>query len=463
MKKFVKGIVSIAITLIISLSPVSLMPASAAEDSTPPKLMSVEVLSSSVKAGESFKVRVKIDESETGLSRIIIQFNDRKYGMVTAYEYKIFETPLYSSGKNYIEHTFTIPTRKDFIGGEWHIGYMVLYDEKGNSMYYESNFSVKENKLYSRNSKFSHTVSGNISINVSGGTSSVPRPTINSVEILNPEVEKGQNLKVKLSVTSPVALSYVSFYIPKTNWTDEFNYVAYDMPSGTGTKTFTIEIPIENSRHIGEWEIQDIYVRDAKNTDAHFTNQLTGGYFADYYKESPAKFDLLKFNITGIAGDETRPISNSIRVLNDELTVTKPGILYLEVDITEEGTGVECFDFHYMSVVNSVESPAFSGWARVCTKKYDNGDSADTITIIDKPLKTGKHILEVPIPAKIVNGQYRMHLELRDGADNISHHTNYENIYDDFCVKDEFDYSFEISITNKTLLEKVNAMQEELA
>lgn len=460
MKKLFKGIGACLIALIIALSPINMPSVSAAEDSTPPKLMAVEVLSSSVNAGDSFKVRIKVEESETGLSRIIIQFNDRKFGLVTAYEDKVWESPVYSSGKNYIEHTFTIPTRKDFIGGEWHIGYMVLYDQKGNSTYYESNFSVKENKLYTRDSKFSHTVSGNINIKVNGGTASVPRPVINSVKILNPTVEKGQNLKVELNVTSSTPLSQIAFYIPKDNWSDVFDYSSYDMPKAAGTHTIVVEIPISTSRHIGDWEIQDIYITDTKNNDAHFTNQLTGGYFADYHKEAPGKFDLLKFKITGVAGDETRPIANSMKVLNDELIVTKPGILYLEVDITEEGTGVECMDFHYMSVVNSVESPAFSGWARVCLKKYDNGVSADTITIIDKPLKTGKHVLEVPIPAKIVNGQYRMHVDMRDGAENVSETSNFENVHADFFVKDEFDYSFEIGITNKTLLEKVKAMQE---
>jgi len=460
MKKIFKLLGACVLALIITVSPINTPLVSAAEDSTAPKLMAIDVLSSTVKAGDSFKVRIRVDESETGLSRAIIQFNERKFGLVTAYEDKIWESPVYSSGSNYIEYTFTIPTRKDFVGGNWYIGYITLYDQKGNSIYYESNASSTENKLYSRDSKISHTVSGNININVSGGTTTVPRPIINSIKILNPSVEKGQSVRLELNVTTSEPLSSASFYLYTDNMSDEFYPITYDMPKGTGTLTFKIEIPMDASRHIGNWEIQDIYLNDTKENSAHFTNQLTGGYFADYYKEAPGKFDLLKFELTGIAGDETAPVPNSIKVLNDELTVTKPGILYLEVDITEEGTGVERIDFKYMPIIDSQESPAFLGWSRVCVKGRDNGDGYDVLASIDKPLKTGKHLLEVPIPAKIVNGKYRMHIELYDGAENGSLQSYFDKVYADFFINDEFDYSFELGITNKNLLEKVRAMKD---
>ncbi len=460
MKRFIKNIGACLIALILAISPMSALPVGAAEDATPPQLVSVEVLSDTVKAGGSFQVRIKVKESETGLVRAIIQFNDKKLGMVTAYEDKTWETPVYSSGQSYIEYTFTIPTRKDFIGGDWYVGHLQFFDQKGNHTDYFGVYNSGESKLYSDSFKPQHNVFGKIHTNVTDGAANVLRPVINSVKILNPTVEKNQNLKIELNVTSTEPIVHAALYLYKNNMSDEFYPSTYDIPQGTGTQTFTIEIPIDSTRHIGDWEIQDLRLYDAKNNEAHYTNQLTGGYFADYYKESPGKFDLLKFNITGVAGDETAPVPNSIKVLNDELTVTKPGILYLQIDITEEGTGVSCVDLKYLPIEDSQEVLGRLGWSVIGLKEYDTNGGYDIFTTIDKPLKTGTHTLEVPIPSTILNGEYRMHVELTDGADNKSHQSFFDKVYADFFVKDEFDYKFELGITNGGLLSSVKNLKE---
>lgn len=460
MKKISKCIGAFLIALIIAISPISTNIVFAAEDTTAPQLVSAEVLSNSVKAGDSFQVKVRIKENETGLIRATIQFNDSKYGLVAAYVDTSWETPLYSSGQQYIEHIFTIPTRADFIGGDWYIGYLVLYDQKNNSSQYYTLVNSNDNKLYSDSFKPQHVVLGKTHVNVTGGTAAVPRPVVNSIKLLTPTVEKGQKLKLELSVTSMKPLASASVYMHKDDWTDQVHPEIYGMPQGAGTQKVILEIPIDNKRHIGNWEIQDIRFTDIDGNHAHYTNQLMDGYIGDYFHEAPGKFDLLKFTITGVQGDEIAPVPNSLKVLNDELSVTKPGILYLQLDLTENETGVSKIDFKYFPVIDSQESVGFIGWNSITLNPQEYNGGEDIVTRLDKPLKTGTHILEVPIPQRIPNGNYRVRVELFDGADNPSHWSTYDDVYADFIIKDEFDYKFELGVTNKELLSAVKNLNE---
>ena len=128
--------IAVCLSMVVGLlSALDVLKANAAEDLTAPELVSLEVLDTEVTAGQEIKIKIKVREEETGLARAMIQINHVEEDKNAEAPIKIenyIGSPLYSSGDNLIEYTFTIYTRSTTRSGEWHIGYLDLYDQKGN-------------------------------------------------------------------------------------------------------------------------------------------------------------------------------------------------------------------------------------------------------------------------------------------------------------------------------------------
>ena len=453
-----KHFLTIIMAFILACYSIGVLVVSAAEDTSAPELISVEVQKSSINAGQEINVRVKVKESGTGLVKAMIQFNHSTTGDIMASTTQCWETPQYSSGQSYINYVFTVPTVTNTKDGDWFMAYLEFYDQKGNfSRYYGK---PNNNQVYSEFIEPQQVLEGKTHVQVNGGSGDLQKPVIESIKIQNSTVEKSEKLKLEIEIRDVSALSYIQ--IDMSSKTDKYCYQQYEISSINGTCKYIFEIPINNARHTGEWEINEIYISDAVGNVAHYTNQINQDYFIDYYGENKDKFSLLKFTVIGNKGDETAPIVNGIKILNDREMVTKPGILQFELDITEDGSGVVCIDIEYERPNGEVPDVNSRAIYRICTKGYEDNQSITNANImLDRPLKTGKYTLEVPVGSMKPNGDYEVHVRrMVDEAEN--EYVNYANqgLRAKFTLNDEFDYCFEMGITNGNLFKAVQDMQE---
>ena len=430
----------------------------AAEDLTAPELVSIEVLDREVTAGQEIKIKIKVREEETGLARAMIQINhveEDKNAQSPIQVDNYIGTPQYSSGENLIEYTFTLYTRATTLSGEWHIGYLDLYDQKGNLTTFNGS---RENNSLTQGMVSNPVVFENlprIKVNSAGGDQS--RPMIHAVSVKTPVVTKPGKLVVELEATMASKLVYAQFNLAKEGMADTYCEMVY-APKQVNGNVYTFEVSIDEVRHVGQWQVTDIRLRDSDGRESIHTNQIVPGYFVDYYNPAE-RYPTLNFTVAGIQGDETKPKVNSIRVLNDNKVVEKPGILKVEIDITEEDSGVAGVEIYYERVdcadddVNSRHGQRFYVEGHV--------DAWIDHVKLDGPLKTGKHILEVPVFSTKPAGTYKATVTmLKDASQN--EYTDYicNGPSAEFTVTDEFNYVFEYGITNQNLLDAIENLKE---
>lgn len=425
----------------------------AAEDLTPPELVSFEILKTDIAAGESFQVKIQVRESETGLSRAMIQFNhvdEYSNGALPIHTDNTLGTPLYSSGDNLIEYTFTVSTPSNTLSGDWVIGYLELHDQKGNFSRY---CGFKQGDSLQQQLPSEGTVlEGATHIQLTSSSGDLARPLINSILVKTPVVEKPGVLQLELDVTCSSPFSYAQVNFSKNDSADNFVHFVYNA-TRVGENGLVFEIPIEQVRHLGEWYVCELYLYDTEGRCGHY--HAYNGHLADFYNPA-AQYDMVTFTVTGEMGDETKPVINAIRVLNNEGIVEKPGILKVEFDIVEEGTGVTGMEVYYERIdCNEIDFASRTIY-QLYAKGHDLYNFADAY--FDAPLKTGKHIFEIPVFSTKPAGKYMVTVRfLEDAAQN-----QYQNFDVDaeFTVTDEFNYVFEYGITNQGLLSAIQAMQE---
>lgn len=451
-KKMISFLLSVAIVLGI-VGTCGALHVAAAEDLTPPELVSFEILKTDIAAGESFQVKIQVRESETGLSRAMIQFNhvdEYSNGALPIHTDNTLGTPLYSSGDNLIEYTFTVSTPSNTLSGDWVIGYLELHDQKGNFSRY---CGFKQGDSLQQQLPSEGTVlEGATHIQLTSSSGDLARPLINSILVKTPVVEKPGVLQLELDVTCSSPFSYAQVNFSKNDSADNFVHFVYNA-TRVGENGLVFEIPIEQVRHLGEWYVCELYLYDTEGRCGHY--HAYNGHLADFYNPA-AQYDMVTFTVTGEMGDETKPVINAIRVLNNEGIVEKPGILKVEFDIVEEGTGVTGMEVYYERIdCNEIDFASRTIY-QLYAKGHDLYNFADAY--FDAPLKTGKHIFEIPVFSTKPAGKYMVTVRfLEDAAQN-----QYQNFDVDaeFTVTDEFNYVFEYGITNQGLLSAIQAMQE---
>ena len=457
-----KRILSICIIamMLMALVPACFAtPASAAEDNTPPELKSIKIVQTSVKAGSNIKVTIKVKEDQTGLSNAFIQLNHVKTDAMV-HKDTIWSKPVYSSGSSYITYTFSIPTEKTTRSGEWFVGYLELTDKKGNYCRYYGNRESGNNKLTSEFVYPEQVVEGVTRMNIYGTVGDVNDPIINWIKVTNPTVEKPGTLIIQANITDESGIFSPQINLLNESRSDRIILDNFDTPAYKGTKTYTFKIPISEKRHNGIWHLETIFLTDrAGNMDIYSANTNKGTFESSNNKY--VKMSLPKFKIIGVAGDETAPTVESIEVLNKDGKVQKPGILELKLYLTEEDSGITNIEVELectSSDALDIKSRIIYG---VCVKGYEKNEGTLEETVLDKPLMTGEYVIKVPIPSYCQNGSYSIHVrELRDKADNL--YADYGNkwLVGEFDVEDEFDYAFEMGITNRNLLSTIETMEE---
>jgi len=443
--------------LMMLLLVATMMPAAvfaAGEDTAAPLLKSAQFTTQEVKAGENIKLKLGVNESETGLKKVFIQLNHPSPNAPAILLEKELEKPVYSSEKGLAYLTLEIPTTKDTRNGDWFISYIELYDAKGNF----SRFFGKKgsNQLNSEFVEPAYSItSSQAQINIYGATGDFTEPMLNWAKVTQSSVEKPGTATFKLNITEDSDFRDVQFTFIREGEYLRFTKTFNDISWQGDTATYTFEIPISDKLRNGTWKIQHIYLTDEKENSAHYTSEGYGNNIVNYYTEEVIGA-VPRFEITGAEPDATEPESVSLTVLNPGKTLQKPGMLEVELELKEEESGVTdvCF------LVNHLASKSQTGvFYEFSAKDYIVGEKTGTF---DQPLKSGKYKFKIPISSVMQNGEYFVAVcLLRDKEQNV-----YENYYypdlvqDKFTVSDEFDYAFEVSITNSSLLSKVQEMEE---
>ncbi len=151
--------------------------------------------------------------------------------------------------------------------------------------------------------------------------------------------------------------------------------------------------------------------------------------------------------------DVTPPKLNSVTL--DKTTVTKPGILNITLDITEEETGVT--------------------WIEILCEASDN--SSEILAYINIPnTYTGKYTVAAPISSSFKVGYHSItRIRLWDAQGNVSFYydvngdkklglyADFESeeefcYVDGFSVEEEFDVNFQYNITNPNIISKIKSM-----
>lgn len=157
---------------------------------------------------------------------------------------------------------------------------------------------------------------------------------------------------------------------------------------------------------------------------------------------------------TAKAGGATEPPKiQAVRVVNPN--VQKPGVVYVDIDFTENGIGVDSIGFQFTSTTGH-----FLGGTGYFV--YPTGASAYSGTVRKA----------VPVPSNSREETYIMnYIGIMDRALNLTSYTAEADGYfytngvktsrvPEFYVKDEFDVEMEIAITNPQLVSRLTNMSE---
>ncbi len=466
-------IIILIISLILTFS-IYIGPAYAEEDITAPRLISVEVLTPNVNAGDSIRVKIEVEETGTGITEAgigLVRFAEN----IRDYRYKssnvVYDSPQYSSEDEYFTIIFDIPTDQSIIGGEWMVSRITLVDAKGNDDLI--GWGVPSN--YIKSQRFETVYEFDRTIQVSGGQSEevFKYPVLNSIKIQEKDLTPSDNLTIELNVTCELGLSSfdLGFIHRKDNM--EFSYHAEPTTTKKGTHDHVIKVPLPSNIHNGEWELINLYINDGADGNGGYytyytTNEGEEGWFVNSNNYDD-KFEMLTFNITGGVTDTEKPLVTDISILMDDKVVQKPGMVPFKVDILEEDSGVTSLvvEAVYYKKVNTEDD---SDEIETIIYTYNakgfgppEGAGYPEAQSFSKPLTTGSYTFYFPVGSKAEKGEYDFYVwELIDAAGNLSQENSYEGkrLVDKFKIEDEFDYDFEIGIDNPAFLSKVKGMDE---
>ncbi len=147
-------------------------------------------------------------------------------------------------------------------------------------------------------------------------------------------------------------------------------------------------------------------------------------------------------NVAWAGGATEPPQIQAVRIVNPD--VQKPGVVYVDIDFTENGIGVYFIEFGFAS-----------------TTGYFLGGSYNYIYPTGASAYSGTVRKAVPVPSLAQEGTYRLnYIGIMDRALN---HTSYGGGSfpgAEFRVKDEFNVEMEIGLTNPQLVSRLENMPE---
>lgn len=463
--------------------------ADTSEDTVEPQITSVDIVGGdrSYAPGDTVTVRIGFVEEGTGVSSASVNLileDDFRAGTSSGggYAYGFVD---YAGSPQYTGTlTLEVTLPENAHPGAWRISSVGLADQRGNSTDYSLG--------YYDDGRFE------LSNNVTGDILPAPgfyveeaeqgrdyiSPVVKSVRIADADKAKhaGETVTVVAEVVEEGSGVVHAGCVLQLNdnggsdsgweegsslggtWTE--GYVNYEAPLKSGT--FEIPVTLPENAKAGGWIIGSIGFTDQSGNSVWMNYEYDGETGECWLADSPttnripnADFDVIA---TAAGEDSTSPEILGIRILSGD-TVNRPGVVRVEVRFKDEGSGAASVS------VSATPSVYSNGMVGSLNEAYGTLDLAEPI------VGEGSAIVELPIDSKALLGEWKItSVYIRDAAGNDGYvniyghgdeeYYNYFQIQGEevlaprFTVEDEFDFAFEMALSNPRLQEAVEGIDE---
>lgn len=463
--------------------------ADTSEDTVAPQITSVDIVGGdrSYAPGDTVTVRIGFVEEGTGVSSAnasLVQEDDFRVGTSSSGGYAYGSVDCSSSPR----YSGTLDVEVALPGnarpGDWRVSSLGLVDQRGNStdyslvLYDDGRFELTGNVTHDA------LAAPSLIVGESGEWRDYEAPIVKSVRIADADKAKraGDTVTVVAEVTEEGSGVVYAGCVLQLNgnggsdsgweegsllggtWTE--GYVNYEAPLKSGT--FEIPVTLPENAKAGGWIIGSIGFTDQSG------NGVTMSYEHNPETGECTLFDTFTANRIPNAGfeviasavgqDNASPEILDVRVLGDGI-VNRPGVARVEIRFKDEGSGV-----------TSVSASAAPG--SFCDGMTGSMAQANGSVEYESPVMgEGSVVVELPIDSKALLGEWKItSVYIRDAAGNDGYvniyghgdeeYYNYFQIQGEevhaprFTVEDEFDFAFEMALSNPRLQEAVEGIDE---
>ncbi len=458
--------------------------ADTSEDTIAPQITSVEIVGGdqSYVPGDTVTVRIGFVEEGTGVSSAGVDFileDDFQVGTSSAggYAYGFMD---YSGAPQYtgtLDLEVTLPENAH--PGAWRISSVWLDDQRGNSTgfslvcYDDGRFELENgvtgDALFAPGFSVKEIEQGRDCIS----------PVVKNVRIADADAAKraGETMTVVAEVVedgSGVVTASCTLRLKDDSWNEGSSmggtladgYVEYEAPLKSGVFEILVTLP-ENAK-AGSWIIGSISFTDQSGNSVSMNyeyNEETDEY---WLADSPttnripnADFDVIA---TAAGEDRISPEILGVCIAGSDI-VNRPGVVRVEVRFKDEGSGVTSVS------VDATPNAYSNGAVGSLSEAYG------AVELEEPVVGEGSVIVEIPIGSKSMLGGWKVtSVSVRDAAGNDGYayiygygdeeYYNYFNIQGEevlaprFTVEDEFEFAFEMALSNPRLQEAVEGIEE---
>lgn len=458
--------------------------ADTSEDTIAPQITSVEIVGGdqSYVPGDTVTVRIGFVEEGTGVSSAGVDFileDDFQVGTSSAggYAYGFMD---YSGAPQYtgtLDLEATLPENAH--PGAWRISSVWLDDQRGNSTgfslvcYDDGRFELENgvtgDALFAPGFSVKEIEQGRDYIS----------PVVKNVRIADADAAKraGETMTVVAEVVedgSGVVTASCTLRLKDDSWNEGSSmggtladgYVEYEAPLKSGV--FEIPVTLPENAKAGSWIIGSISFTDQSGNSVSMNyeyNEETDEY---WLADSPttnripnADFDVIA---TAAGEDRISPEILGVCIAGSDI-VNRPGVVRVEVRFKDEGSGVTSVS------VDATPNAYSNGAVGSLSEAYG------AVELEEPVVGEGSVIVEIPIGSKSMLGGWKVtSVSVRDAAGNDGYayiygygdeeYYNYFNIQGEevlaprFTVEDEFEFAFEMALSNPRLQEAVEGIEE---
>lgn len=463
--------------------------ADTSEDTVAPKITSVEIVGGdrSYASGDTVAVRIGFVEEGTGVSNASVDLileDDFRVGTSSGGGYAYGFVDYVGSPQYTGTLTLKVTLPENAHPGAWRISSVGLADQRGNSTGYSL--------VYYDDGRFelSNNVTGDILPapgfyveEVEQGRDYVS-PVVKSVRIADADKAKhaGETVTVVAEVVeegSGVVHADCVLRIDDSDGSDSGweegsslggtwaeGCVDYEAPLKSGT--FEIPVTLPENAKAGSWIIGTISFTDQSGNSVSMNyeyNEETDEY---WLADSPttnripnADFDVIA---TAAGEDRISPEILGVCIAGSDI-VNRPGVVRVEIRFKDEGSGVTSVSFD--ATPNAYSNGAVGSLS----------EAHGAVELEEPVVGEGSVIVEIPIGSKSMLGGWKVtSVSVRDAAGNDGYayiyghgdeeYYNYFNIQGEevlaprFTVEDEFEFAFEMALSNPRLQEAVEGVDE---
>lgn len=457
-------------------------------DTTAPVVTKATFTTTSVDKGSNILLNLDVVEEDTGIAQLDAILYCHKNGNITPLH--LYADKDYTGEDTSSMYTGTIslefPVSDSDAAGNYYLGYVKITDNAGNTSTYFNHYnpdgySVDSDqksylKLYGSDDLMKGCLITNGACATVKSNGDDTAPIITDIKFKSTKVAKNENIVAEFTVIEESKISNVEvIYEGYKNNTQYIMIGQMNTWSSSGNKvTATTTLYDSNtagSYFISRIKITDtagnmrIYAYDAENKSYYFDDGNAylidegNGNFNAYIKDNAMV--TVKSN-----GDDVAPIINNITLHKD--TITKPGVLPITLELKEPDEVMDVVIIIHKN--NATEQENYDHMVSFETK------SKHSTINFNFPIKTSMNSDEYYIESitiKDYSGNERTYsvsdetgdFFIVDGKQHLADRfdLSYKAGFTTtgyFNVKDEFDVAFEVSLSNKNLLTKIDEMSE---